>query len=169
MNTSSIDLPGARYGHVLYAWAACPVEFRQREADPLACSSLVNLVSMGVLAWAVSTLARRHGVDTVGRTCWWRSTPVSSMRCTVDTSEVFGSMLVALFLLAWFRQRWAAAAVAMVRHVPREGVVPVRSVRSRGVGAVEVADEGAGPPICSNRLTILLASVRWPSPSGSCT
>lgn len=107
-----IDLPGARYGHVLYAWAARIVALGNAGAIPLALL-LVNLASMGLCAWVVSILARDMGWSP------WAGllvavNPGFIYAVTVDTSEVFGCMLVALFLLAWFRRRWALAGAALV-------------------------------------------------------
>lgn len=107
-----IDLPGARYGHVLYAWAAALLSLGNDELIPLALF-LINLIAMGVCAWAVSLLARDMGLSP------WAGllvavNPGFIYAVTVDTSEVFGCALVALFLLAWFRQRWLWAAVLVV-------------------------------------------------------
>lgn len=107
-----IDLPGARYGHVLYAWAAGIASLGNDRLIPLMLF-LINIVSMGVCAWAVSMLARDMGWSP------WAGLLVAAnpgfiYAITVDTSEVFGSALVALFLLAWFRKRWLWAAVLVV-------------------------------------------------------
>ena len=107
-----IDLPGARYGHVLYGWAAGLLSLGRPQQIPAALFVL-NLASMGIAAWAVSVLARDMGWSP------WAGllvavNPGFLYAVTVDTSEVFGSALVALFLLAWFRQQWALAAVLVV-------------------------------------------------------
>lgn len=107
-----IDLPGARYGHVLYSWVAAVLSLGQAKLIPLALL-VINLTSMGVAAWAVSMLARDMGWSP------WAGLMVAVnpgflYAITVDTSEVFGSMLAVLFLLAWFRQRWILATVALV-------------------------------------------------------
>lgn len=107
-----IDLPGARYGHVLYGWAAAIVSLGNDRFIPFALF-LINIVSMGVCAWGVSALARD-----MGWTPWAglmvAVNPGFIYAVTVDTSEVFGCALVVLFLLAWFRQRWLWAAILVV-------------------------------------------------------
>ena len=107
-----IDLPGARYGHVLYAWAATVLSLGNERLIPMALF-VINLVSMGVCAWAVSRFAHDLGWSP------WAGllvavNPGFLYAMTVDTSEIFGCALVALFLLSWFRQRWLWASVLVV-------------------------------------------------------
>jgi hypothetical protein len=107
-----IDLPGARYGHVLYAWVAALLSLGNGRLVPLALL-FINLVSIGVLAWGVSTLARD-----MGWTPWAgllvAVNPGFLYAIAVDTSEVFGSMLVVLLFIAWFRRRWGLVVATSI-------------------------------------------------------
>ena len=128
-----IDLPGARYGHVLYAWAATVLSLGRPEWIPMALF-VINLVSMGVLAWAVSRIS-----SGIGWTPWAgllvAVNPGFLYAMTVDTSEVFGCAIAALFLMAWFKRRWAlAAALGIAMCMAKELFLFI----ALGLGAWEV-------------------------------
>lgn len=107
-----IDLPGARYGHPLYAWLVGLVSLGQPRLIPNAML-LVNLVAIMILAVAVSALAHHFG--------WSRwaglivaMNPGLIYAATVDTTEIVGNLMMVLALLAWFKRRLGVAAIFLV-------------------------------------------------------
>ena len=107
-----IDLPGARYGHPLYGWVAGFLSFGDPRLVPDAMLA-INLISIAVLAAAVSLLAKDLGWSP------WAGllvpmNPGLIYAITVSTSEVLGNCLMVLALLAWFRRRLTIASFLLI-------------------------------------------------------
>ena len=109
------DLPAYRYGHPLHGWLAGLLSFGQARQVPLALM-LLSLAGLALGGWAVSRLAVLYG-----RTAWGglliAFSPGLLFAATADTTETVGAALIALTFLAWTKERYALAAVAIVATV----------------------------------------------------
>lgn len=107
-----IDSASYRYGHPGYGWLAWVVGGGGRPGVVPAALLLVSLLGLGVAGAAASVLARDLGMSP-----WWGLSvalnPGLLFAVTVDGSETVGVALVFLTLLAWRRERWLTAGLAV--------------------------------------------------------
>lgn len=104
-----IDLPGARYGHPLFAWVSSVLSVGDAGRIP-AAMMLLNLISMGGAAALASILSTRFGWSAWGGLVVALN-PGLVYAVTVDTSEAFGTMVLAATLLFWVDRRWLLTGV----------------------------------------------------------
>ena len=107
-----IDLSAYRYGHPLYGWLAWLGSGGRPRAVPWALLA-VNLVAVIVGAVAASAFAIR-----LGHSGWWglivALSPGIVFSTTADVGEPVLLAFVALSLLAWTKQRWFWAGLALI-------------------------------------------------------
>jgi len=107
-----IDSASYRYGHPGYGWLAWISSGGGRPGAVPAALLFVSLLGLGFAGAAASVLARDLGMSP-----WWGLSialnPGLLFAISVDASETVGVALALLALLAWRRERWLTAGIAI--------------------------------------------------------
>jgi len=107
-----IDSASYRYGHPAYGWLAWILSGGGRPGAVPAALLAASLVGLCLAAAAASVLARDLGMSP-----WWGLSialnPGLLFAVSVDASETVAVALTLLALLAWRRERWLTAGVAI--------------------------------------------------------
>jgi hypothetical protein len=107
-----IDKAAYRYGHPAYGWLAWVASGGGVPAAVPYALVVIGLVGLGIAAFAASLLAAALGMS-----AWWGLSvalnPGLLFAVTADCSETVALALVLVAILAWMRERWLLAGVAL--------------------------------------------------------